>query len=364
MNSMNISKNILKQRKKHSHTQQDLADFLNISKAAVSKWEKSHSVPDIQYIGEMAVLFDITIDELVGFSPQLNREEIRNIYYQLSHAFTIEDYDTVINKVRDYGKHYYSCYPLLTSLTGLLINHFKLAEDTEYTFRLAEMFIARVLENSDSVSLRSQVTLHQSIILITKQQPEKVKHLLAEYTQPRLPFNALLAQTHLMTGKESQAKMVLQAEIYESLVFIMDHLTALLYSDLYNDLDHHIQRGTELGKVFNLKQLHPNSMLNFYIVAAMKTNQDKDRCLFYLGEFLESVKHLSGDYYLHGDSFFNHIDEWLKSLDLGADVPVSLLTAKDQLLDAVINNENFERYKNDITFKNIVHSLKRTLEGE
>lgn len=330
----------------------------------MSKWEKAHSVPDIHYIGEMAVLFDVTIDELVGFSPQLSKVEIRKIYQQLSHDFTTKDYDIVIDKIGDYGKQYYNCYPLLTSLTGLLINHLKLAEDTATVFNLAEMYITRVLEHSDSVSLRSQVTLHQSIILMTKQQPDEVKNLLTEYTQPRLPFNALLAQSHLMNGETDNAKMVLQAEVYESLVFIMDHMTALLYSDLYNDLEEHIKRGAALGEAFNLKQLHPNAMLNFYIVAAMKTNNEKEKCLFYLDEFLESVKNLSNKYYLHGDSFFSHIDEWLNTLDLGADVPVSLLTAKDQILDIVINNAHFDRYKNDITFKNIVHNLKQTLEAE
>lgn len=47
---MNISQKILLQRKKKGISQEDLANALNVSRQAVSKWESSQSVPDMDKI--------------------------------------------------------------------------------------------------------------------------------------------------------------------------------------------------------------------------------------------------------------------------------------------------------------------------
>lgn len=364
MNNMNISQNILEVRKKYKYTQQELAEFLNISKAAVSKWEQGHSMPDINYIGEMAVLFDISIDELIGFSPQLSKSDIRAVYNELATAFTSENYDDVLEKVRSYGKRYYNCYPFLTTLTNLLVNHLKLTTTPGPTVKLVDEFINRVINNTDVPQLKEQMTFYKSAMLITNNKPEEVSGILSDYIQPKLPINALLAQAHLMTDKPSKAKTVLQVEIYEAVIFIMNDLTMLLYTALYEDINEMVKRGEDMDKAFNLKILHPSSTLNFYIVAAMKLHEDRARCLFYLNEFLECVKNLANDYYLHGDEFFTEIDDWLQNLDIGKEAPVNLLIAKEQILDSVLNNEAFKNYQDDIAFKNIVHTLKTVLEAD
>ncbi len=138
MSEMNISRNILMHRKRIGFTQNGLAEFLNISKAAVSKWEKGHSIPDISYLGEMAVLFDVSIDELVGFSPTLNKKQIRQIYNELAESFSGEDFEDVLERVRSYSKRYYNCYPFLSAMVKLLINHVSFTEDKEPVMALAE----------------------------------------------------------------------------------------------------------------------------------------------------------------------------------------------------------------------------------
>ncbi len=55
-------------------TQQELADKLGITAAAVSKWETNQSYPDITILPTLAKLFDCTIDELLGYSDS-------NMYY-------------------------------------------------------------------------------------------------------------------------------------------------------------------------------------------------------------------------------------------------------------------------------------------
>lgn len=364
MHEMSVGENIFHNRKRIGYTQADIADFLNISKAAVSKWEKGHSLPEINYLARLAVLFDITLDELVDYSPQLSKKQIRIIYHKLAGMFETEDYDDALEAVCSHAHRYYSCYRLLTVLTGLLINHGYLAEDRTETFGLAKDFIERVLSNSDSLHLKEQVTFFRAMIHLMEQQSAEAIDLLSDSTLPKLPVSTLLAQSYQMQGEIQKSKAVLQIEVYQYIVFIIGDFTMMMQGGLYDDLEGLISRGEAMDEAFNLKALHPNSMLNFYLVAAMQLVGDRKRCIHYLNAFLESVRNLTNDYYLHGDGFFTEIDEWVADFDIGKDVPVNFGVAKEQLLSVLVDNEVFSGLKDDIEFKNIVHKLKKVVEGK
>lgn len=364
MNKLNISENIFRHRKRIGYTQQDLADFLNISKSAVSKWERGNALPEVNYLGELGILFDISIDELVGFSPWLTKQQIRIIYTDLAAKFSAENYDAVLKEVKDYAKRYYSCYPFLTSLAGLLVNHLSLTEDKEETIACIGELIERILSNSDSLHLKEQMIFFKALLLIKENSHKEVIELLKESTLPKLPVRTVLAQSYLMNGEAEKAKSALHIEIYESVIFMMGDLTMLVYFGMEDDIESVISKGTAIDHAFNLKKLHPNTALNFYLTAAMKTSDVKEKSMFYLKEFLISVKNLSADYYLHGDDFFSEIDDWIEDFELGKEVPVNKTIAKEQLIAAVEHNESFKDYKDDITFKNILHSLKLYLEAD
>lgn len=61
-----ISKNIASQRKAHKDTQLDLAEKLNYSDKAVSKWERGESLPDIFVLVQIAELYGVTVSNLIG----------------------------------------------------------------------------------------------------------------------------------------------------------------------------------------------------------------------------------------------------------------------------------------------------------
>ncbi len=60
-----ISKNISELRKRESLTQLELAEKLNYSDKAVSKWERGEAMPDIGVLKEIADLFSVSLDYLV-----------------------------------------------------------------------------------------------------------------------------------------------------------------------------------------------------------------------------------------------------------------------------------------------------------
>ena len=60
-----IGANIASYRKSLGLTQAGLAEKLNYSDKAVSKWERGESVPDVLTLTQIAELFDITVNDLV-----------------------------------------------------------------------------------------------------------------------------------------------------------------------------------------------------------------------------------------------------------------------------------------------------------
>lgn len=78
LRELNIGKCIIHKRKEKGITQEQLANYIGVSKASVSKWESGSSYPDILLLPEIATYFNISVDELLGYSPQLTKEDIKN----------------------------------------------------------------------------------------------------------------------------------------------------------------------------------------------------------------------------------------------------------------------------------------------
>jgi transcriptional regulator with XRE-family HTH domain len=65
-----LSENISKLRKQNAMTQEQLAEALGVTFASVSKWERGVATPELRLIAEMADLFEVSLDALVGFELQ------------------------------------------------------------------------------------------------------------------------------------------------------------------------------------------------------------------------------------------------------------------------------------------------------
>ena len=60
-----LGANIVMYRKRSGLTQAKLAEQLNYSDKAVSKWERGESMPDVLTLVQLAELFEITVDDLL-----------------------------------------------------------------------------------------------------------------------------------------------------------------------------------------------------------------------------------------------------------------------------------------------------------
>ena len=55
-------------RKMNNLSQVELGKMLNMSKMAISHWEKGNSEPSIEQLKALATIFDVSVDYLIGFT--------------------------------------------------------------------------------------------------------------------------------------------------------------------------------------------------------------------------------------------------------------------------------------------------------
>ena len=63
-----LAENIREHRKRLGLTQEQLAERLGITLGTVSKWERGGSEPDLGFVMDLAELFHVSVDALIGFS--------------------------------------------------------------------------------------------------------------------------------------------------------------------------------------------------------------------------------------------------------------------------------------------------------
>lgn len=89
---MTLGEKIQELRKQKGMSQNELAEKLNVSPQAVSKWENSVSMPDISLLPELSKIFDVSIDHLfsnektpeVQLLPEAQRKNIDEMYLRVN----------------------------------------------------------------------------------------------------------------------------------------------------------------------------------------------------------------------------------------------------------------------------------------
>ena len=77
---MTIGERIAEERKKKGMTQEDMAEKLNLSRQAISKWESGSSFPDTENLLKLSLLFSVSVDYLLKGEKVEERKEEEKIF--------------------------------------------------------------------------------------------------------------------------------------------------------------------------------------------------------------------------------------------------------------------------------------------
>ena len=101
-----IGENIKRLRKKKGITQERLADHMHVSTAAVSKWERNETLPDISMVIPLASYFGVSTDEILGLDAAKNEEKIQKYIDEANHfaalGKTFERFDLTVKAYHEF----------------------------------------------------------------------------------------------------------------------------------------------------------------------------------------------------------------------------------------------------------------------
>lgn len=96
---MRLGSSLFEARKKKGLSQEAVAEKLGVSRQTISKWETDETLPDIRQSKRLAVLYGLTLDELIEFDL-----EVREIQEAIDH--TREEVSDKIDWTKAWSKKY------------------------------------------------------------------------------------------------------------------------------------------------------------------------------------------------------------------------------------------------------------------
>lgn len=72
---MSLGNSLFNARKKSGLSQEEVAEKLGVSRQTISKWETDETLPDIRQSKKLAVLYHLTLDELIDFDADVKEIE-------------------------------------------------------------------------------------------------------------------------------------------------------------------------------------------------------------------------------------------------------------------------------------------------
>ena len=130
---MDLKERLAQLRKDHGLSQNDLAEELNVSRQAISRWEQGTAVPSSDNLIYLSRLYGITLDELVYGKEKIEIEQAE----EAAEILVPEETDRVKTQTRPWYKLWWA-----KMLFGILI------------LGLVAFLAVREIENGNAIPLR------------------------------------------------------------------------------------------------------------------------------------------------------------------------------------------------------------------
>ena len=372
MKEIHLGRILIENRHKRGITQEDLAKHIGVTTAAISKWETGATYPDILLLPQLAAYFDISIDELMGYQPQLDKKEILKWYRRLSEEFASLPFDEALAHCRDMAKKYYSCYPFLLQIGALLVNYSSLAgspgKSEQVINEALDLFRRVKTESEDPVHAREALQM-EAYCLLALEHPSEVLELLEQEPSMAMPSEPLLASAYQMAGNRREAKRVLQIGIYQGLLSLVDLLTSYtgLCTDDRKTFEESSRRLQSIASTFHMDELHPGILLSCYIILAQgwASFGETEKALDILEKYTDLATGAIYPLQLHGDAYFTLLNDWLDStLEFGEYPPRKESVIRHSMTQALTDNPAFHSLMDHPRFQLMTDRLKRSEEGK
>ena len=325
MHDINLGAAIARERRAAQVTQGELAAHLGVTKAAVSKWELEQSMFDVALLPRIAAYFDLTLDELFDYRPQLVGDDLQDVYLRLLAQFD-EDPEAAFANAEDLVRSHYSCWPALQQMGMLYAQRATLDPDRAEALaaRAAELF-ERVERHADDVELVRAARMMRASVMSVQGDLDGCIALFESLKPDRTAANIdlMLASMYQQRGDLDAGLKLFQESMGWCVMNAISCVSAQipLYADDTEHLEALLRAGEGVLSGFDLQNQSPMTVLTFCTNASSACLQagDEDRAASYLERFTSLLEELDARTLVYGrnqSALYDRVPE-LWSVDPG-----------------------------------------------
>lgn len=257
-----IGANIKALRNQKNITQEQLSVAMNVTCAAVSKWERGETYPDITLLQPLAYYFGVTLDDLMGYSQERVKGEIDQIlasYRENWQSDPEEARRIIVKAYREYPNDYWVMHYYMWNLAGEMSDNdpkILLANKEEFS-KICE----RILEGCTEETIRLNAWNMQAKILYAE---GKVEEALAIYQSKYTNWYHTCGQKceQLYPKGSSEHYAWTKKNMYELAVFVAAKFARVVFYNTSANITENVEKGSEYAK--SLIKLYEETKDDFF----------------------------------------------------------------------------------------------------
>ena len=211
-----LSNKIYELRKNKNISQEELAEILNTSRQAISKWERGEASPDIDKLKDLATYFNVSIDYLLEYD--LESISVNNFINRLQKAMENKQYDISEEEIKMIVLKNSNNFSLLLYVVYYLFESKSLDLITEYTFKCIKIF-----QPNNSFG----VTIDELKRIVVLSYVMKEEYLLAKnYIEEQGITNCdiELAECEINLGNVDKTNEIVSKTFLKSIITLIDNI--------------------------------------------------------------------------------------------------------------------------------------------
>lgn len=364
MQDNQIGKIISQKRHEAGLTQIELADYLCVSKATVSKWESGKNQPDIALLPVLASFFDISLDELMGYKPQMTERSIEALYTELTSALSVKSADEVFEKCRSYIKKYYFCSQLNLKMSSFMYNHYTLSANPKQILNEICEITERICRNSKTDDIKKQAKYIYTCCLIQLGNFEAAEKNAEALISPAMNMPVMLSYIYYSQGKSEDSHNIINSYIEQNLQLLFSAIpNACLYSDT-EDKERMLKRYEDILSAAQAEIYYPEHLLGFYFAKAMVyCKADKpEKALDALEDFINLFEAKKASYEKNEKNCFIKSEHKLISTYFTEEI-FSVKIVLASTVDFLANDNSMSSLKDYKKYKLIIKKINSYMEA-
>ena len=258
-----IGKVIYKLRKEKGITQENLANAVGVSVAAVSKWESKNSYPDITILPSIARFFNTSIDNLLNYEIEISNEEVMKINLECARLFETDSVENAMKTCEEYIRQYPNNLFLKFRIGSLYMMSLASASSEEE----AQMILNKAIElleqnqmNSKEQEIMETSKYTLSSLYTMNEEYDKAEEILLSLPKVTADRDDMLVGLYINQGKYNEAKKILRNLTYKRISNIKmsldSYISLFMKENNISNAKEILNIQGELLRIFNLEDIY------------------------------------------------------------------------------------------------------------